>query len=246
MLSNWWYTMLYSNRRTRADPSRAASQPGTRKLVYANLFAIRQHRGLNSWIVGRVRTLDWLFAFINNASEFINNESAATRRSTWHTENSFLDVRHLGIIRRLLQQEMTDHVGHSSAMRTNGVGAGPENAINNFFLCCLTCTLQAAVWLTKTENIERGHEMPHDARTSGLIGCCIPSVAAPRNDLRNAVMPSLAYPGNKCDVNGQRTWGSAINFENRKGLKLTCVNWSCLAIAKKRKCCKAKSSISWQ
>ena len=89
MLSNWWYTMLYSNRRTRADPSRAASQPGTRKLVYANLFAIRQHRGLNSWIVGRVRTLDWLFAFINNASEFINNESAATRRSTWHTENSF-------------------------------------------------------------------------------------------------------------------------------------------------------------
>jgi len=158
MLSNWWYTMLYSNRRTRADPSRAASQPGTRKLVYANLFAIRQHRGLNSWIVGRVRTLDWLFAFINNASEFINNESAATRRSTWHTENSFLDVRHLGIIRRLLQQEMTDHVGHSSAMRTNGVGAGPENAINNFFLCCLTCTLQAAVWLTKTENIERGFQ----------------------------------------------------------------------------------------
>jgi hypothetical protein len=40
------------------------------------------------------------------------------RRSTLHAENSVLDVLHFGIIRHLLQQEMTDRIGHSSAMPT--------------------------------------------------------------------------------------------------------------------------------
>ena len=46
-------------------------------------------------------------------------------------------------------------------------------------------------------------------------------------------MPSRTSPGNKCDVDGQKTCGDAINFENRMGLKLTCVNRSRLAISRK-------------
>ena len=41
-------------------------------------------------------------------------------------------------------------------------------------------------------NIERGHEIPHDARSIGLIDSCIPPVTAPRNDLRNETRRKLA------------------------------------------------------
>ena len=51
----------------------------------------------------------------------------------------------------------------------------------------------------------------------------------------NAVMPSQAplehSSGNKCDVDAQKTCSNAIIFENRMGLKLTCVNRSSLAIS---------------
>ena len=51
----------------------------------------------------------------------------------------------------------------------------------------------------------------------------------------NAVMPSQAplehSSGNKCDVDAQKTCINAKKFENRMGLKLTCVNRSSLAIS---------------
>ena len=46
-------------------------------------------------------------------------------------------------------------------------------------------------------------------------------------------MPSRASPGNKCGVYGQKICRSAIIFENRMGLKLTCVDGSRLAISRK-------------
>ena len=42
---------------------------------------------------------------------------------------------------------------------------------------------------------------------------------------------SRASSGNKCDVDAQKTCSNAIIFENRVGLKLTCVNPSSLAIS---------------
>ena len=42
---------------------------------------------------------------------------------------------------------------------------------------------------------------------------------------------SLASSGNKCDLDAQKTCSNAIIFENRMGLKLTCVNRSSLAIS---------------
>jgi hypothetical protein len=49
---------------------------------------------------------------------------------------------------------------------------------------------------------------------------------------RNAVLQSRTSSGSKCHLDGQKTCCSAINFENRMGLKTTCDNWSRLATSR--------------
>ena len=89
-------------------------------------------------------------------------------------------------------------------------------------------------WCFWSENMQHCSSAMNFENQMEMKHTCVNQFQFAVSKTEKSLMPSLASPGKKYDVDGQKTCSSALNFENWTGMKHTCVSQSRFAYSRQK------------